>query len=313
MERYISGLVSVIVPTYKRSDSLTRTINSIIKQTYQNIEVIVVNDNQARDEYSLNLYKKLQIYNTDERVKIIEQKKHINGAAARNAGIKAAKGEYIAFLDDDDYWDYRKIEHQIKILKNLDQSWGAVGCMAIHIKDDRPLYVSLPYKDGYIFNEIMQRKIGLGTGSLLMRRKAIDEAGYFDESLSRHQDIQFFGYFSYKYKIKLLKEYLYYIDHDDPSNRPNLENIKKNKQAFYNSVIPLINTMSETERNKFYIMNDFEIAIAEFKIGKIIEALKRAIKVFRYHSTLFGAIGRVLYRVIGKKCKRKYIIKYFPN
>lgn len=312
MEEYVTDLVSVVIPTYKRSDSLVRTINSVLNQTYRNIEVIVVNDNQVGDEYSLELYKKMQLYASDERVTLVEQEKHINGAAARNAGIKVAKGEYLAFLDDDDYWDSKKIEHQIKVLKNLDESWGAVGCMSIHVKGDKPFYVSLPHKDGQIFNEIMQRTIGLGTGSLLMRRKAVDDTGYFDESLSRHQDIQFFGYFSNKYKIKLLKEYLYYIDHEDASNRPDLEAIKKVKQVYYKSVAPLINKMSKVEKNKFFIMNDFEIGIVAWKCGKKKEGIKKIIKVFRYPSTAFGSIKRVLIRAKGKRFKDKYIKKYMP-
>ena len=312
MSDYIAGLVSVVIPTYKRSDSLVRAINSVKKQTYPFLEIIVVNDNQVGDDYSHELYEKMRIFESDDNVFLVEQEKHINGAAARNAGIKRAKGEYLAFLDDDDYWDVHKIDHQMKVFKSLDKSWGAVGCMSVHVKGEKPFYVSTPHKDGYIFNEIMQRTIGLGTGSLLMRRDAVDDAGYFDESLSRHQDIQFFGYFCFKYKIRLLHEYLYYIDHTDASNRPDVNAVKKVKRDFYNSVDPLISSMNKTENNKFYIMNDFEVGVLEWKNGNKKEGIKKIVRVLRYPSTLYQSFRRVALRVLGKKFKNWYMKKYMP-
>ena len=310
MSEYVADLVSVVIPTYRRSDSLLRAINSVKNQTYPDVEIIVVNDNQVGDEFSLDLYAKMRAFESDDNVFLIEQEKHINGAAARNAGIRRAKGEYIAFLDDDDYWDSHKIEHQMKVLKNLDSSWGAVGCMSVHFNDENILYVSTPHKDGYIFHEVMQRAIGLGTGSLLMRRESVDDAGYFDESLTRHQDIQFFGYFCSKYKVKLLREYLYYVDHKDASNRPDVKAIKKVKQDFYHSVKPLIDSMSRRDRNKFYIMNDFEIGAIEWRSGDKARGAKKMIRIFRYPSTTIKSIKRIMKRISGKKLKQWYLHKY---
>ena len=89
---YIEGLVSVIIPTYKRADKLKRAIDSVLRQTYSNFEILVVNDNEIGDEYTENL-KNLISKITDSRVYLIMQERHINGAAARNAGIRASKGE----------------------------------------------------------------------------------------------------------------------------------------------------------------------------------------------------------------------------
>ena len=125
---YIQGLVSVVIPTYKRADKLKRAIDSVIGQTYPDLEILVVNDNEADDEYTERL-KKIFADITDSRVRLVMQEKHINGAAARNAGIKASKGEYIAFLDDDDVWAKRKIERQVDTLSSLDESYGAVSTL----------------------------------------------------------------------------------------------------------------------------------------------------------------------------------------
>ena len=146
---YIEGLVSVIIPTYKRADKLLRAVNSVINQTYAKLEILVVNDNENNDDYTKELINIISTI-TDPRVQLVFQEKHINGAAARNAGIKRAKGEYIAFLDDDDYWDKRKIEKQIEAFKGLDESYGAVSTMFRSFLDDKIISKSLPYKDGYI-------------------------------------------------------------------------------------------------------------------------------------------------------------------
>ena len=309
MGEYIPGLVSVIIPTYKRATMLERAIDSVLNQTYSDIELLIVNDNVKGDQFSIELYALLDSID-DERIRLVEQDAHINGAAARNAGIKQAKGEFLAFLDDDDYWDCHKIEHQICAFNHLDSTWGAVGCMSIHIKNNSVLFVSLPHKDGYIFNEVMQRSIGLGMGSLLMKRIAVDNKGYFDEKLMRHQDLQFFGYFCSGYKVKLLKEYLYYIDHSDASNRPSVDVIKGVKEDYYASVKPLIASMSKKEKNKFYIMHNFEIGMSEWKCGKKTLGLKKMLRVFRYPQTLVVSLERIRKRYFGKLFKSYYLNKY---
>lgn len=121
---YINGLVSVVMPTYKRSDKLIRAIDSVLNQTYVNLELLLVNDNDPEDGYTKELKKRVEKYFNDSRFTLIIQDKHINGAVARNVGIKQAKGEFIAFLDDDDWWKKNKIEEQVKFLSNLDKTWG---------------------------------------------------------------------------------------------------------------------------------------------------------------------------------------------
>ena len=77
-----------------------RAIDSVLAQTYNNLEVLVVDDNIPGDEYSKEVKKKIDRYKKDKRIKLIIQKQHINGAVARNMGIRNAKGEYVAFLDN---------------------------------------------------------------------------------------------------------------------------------------------------------------------------------------------------------------------
>ena len=104
--------VSVIVPVYNTSLYLEECINSIINQTYKNLEIIVVND--CSTDNSLEIISKFK----DKRIKIINLKKNSGVAIARNKGIEKAIGDYICFMDSDDYWNLDKVEKQVKFIKN---------------------------------------------------------------------------------------------------------------------------------------------------------------------------------------------------
>ena len=309
MNQYISGLVSVIIPTYKRCDTLIRAINSAINQTYKNIEIIVVNDNMPGDDFSRMLYDEMKKV-TDERVIFAEQEKPINGAAARNYGIRLAKGEYIAFLDDDDYWIPQKLERQVDVFKSLGREWGVVSSLVVRHRNGALEMAIPPYKSGYILQEIMQRTVDLSTIAVLIRREALDEVGYFDEALLRHQDIQLFTCLAYKYKVFLLKEYLQVINVDDAQNRPSSEKFISIKEAYYDSVRDILDTLGKKERDKIYILNRFECSSLLFREGKYFQCMLYAIGIFKYPSAVFMAIQRIIKRLEGKVLKKYLVNKY---
>lgn len=111
-------LVSVIIPTYKRTwEYLSRAVNSILNQTYKNVEVIVVDDSPDTYEFRKNIIAEMKaLSNNDNRVKYIINETNLGGSLARNRGINIANGEYITFLDDDDEYLPEKIQHQIAFM-----------------------------------------------------------------------------------------------------------------------------------------------------------------------------------------------------
>lgn len=183
----IDGLVSVVIPTFKRSEMLTRAIQSILDQTYQNIEIIVVDDNEPNDEYSLATQEKLKEI-TDARVRYIQQEKHINGSAARNAGIDTARGDYIAFLDDDDVWHLEKLEKQMKVFES-DSSIGLVytGSKAIYVSD-KVSYAIVPHQRGDLRKTILLGNCIGTTSTVVVKKEVIVEAGKFDIQMPALQD-----------------------------------------------------------------------------------------------------------------------------
>lgn len=113
MNCYIEGLVSVVIPMYDSASYITTTIQSVLSQTYKNIEVVVVDDCSKDD--SVNVVK--QIATKDARIRCIPLEKNQGAAVARNIGLKEAKGQFIAFLDSDDLWTENKLQEQLDFMK----------------------------------------------------------------------------------------------------------------------------------------------------------------------------------------------------
>lgn len=251
-------LVSIIIPTYKRATMLNRAISSCLEQSYPNIEIIVVSDNEPDDEFTAQARETVNGFN-DSRVKLIVQKKHINGAVARNIGIKTSTGEYISFLDDDDYIEPEKIEKQVAMLSSLDETWGGVCCRYKVYKKGKLVEVMPTFKSGKVYKEIIMRLIKTQTNCLLLRRNALFDAGLYDENLLRHQDVQLLSRFTYKYKLMCQDEFLNNLDQDDNMNRAKPENVMIHKRAFFASVQDIIAGFSFIEKYRLKLLTRFDI------------------------------------------------------
>ena len=275
------SLVSIIIPTYKRATMLKRAISSALEQTYANIEVLVVSDNEPNDEFTAQARETVESFN-DHRIRLIVQERHINGAVARNVAIREAKGEYIAFLDDDDWWELNKIEEQIKELAKLDESWGGVSCkFRFFDKDGHVIGKTRKYPDGYIYKDILFLQSDVATSTLLLRKKALDDAGYFDEKLLRNQDLQLLVYFTYKYKLKEIDQYLHCVDVSDAQNRANGDKAIDVKYNFYKSVKPILDTLTPREYRCMDAMRNVEIAFLYFKENKYSEGFRYLLKLLK--------------------------------
>lgn len=282
MNKYINGLVSVIIPTYKRSSTLPRAIESVLNQTYRNIELLVVNDNEPEDEFTQYVKHITDKYKTDYRFQLIIQEKHVNGAVARNIGIKKAKGEYIAFLDDDDWWKLNKLELQVNELKKLSSDWGGVSCkFCFYNSRGEVIGRSLKYQDGYIYKDILNMMTEVCTCTLLLRHTALDDAGYFDEKLLRNQDLQLTVFFTYKYKLKEVDEYLFCLDVSDAQNRPSGDKVVEVVNNFFESVKPILETLTPSEQRTVRAMRNLEIAFVYFKESRYIMSMMYFIKVLK--------------------------------
>jgi glycosyltransferase involved in cell wall biosynthesis len=169
------GLVSVIVPVYNREDYVRETLDSILQQTYENIEVIVVNDGST--DNSLSIIEEFK-GKYPEKFLIIDQENQ-GQVRSRNNAIEKSSGEFIAFLDSDDLWLPNKLEMQIPLFVG---DVGLVYCAIYNIDaDGQVIDTELCEQDirGYIYPELLIKNRMTG-GTVVLHRDAIDKVGLFD-------------------------------------------------------------------------------------------------------------------------------------
>jgi len=258
------GLVSVIIPTYKRNEMLGRAIQSVLNQTYNNIEVIVVDDNDSKTIYRKNTEEIMKRYSNDNRVKYIKHAENKNGAAARNTGIRNSQGDFIAFLDDDDEFFEDKISLQVNRLNVLDSSWGGIYCACQTYQEGIKKTAYMNYTEGNLCKELLLMENSIFAGStLLIRREVIQELKGFDESFTRHQDWELLVRFFRKYKIAYINKILVKIHMDSDINRKiDAESMEKIKLQFLDVFNEDISKFSTDIQNLIYKKHYYIITMA---------------------------------------------------
>lgn len=187
-------IVSVIIPVYNRVEELKRAIQSVLNQTFQDFEIIVVDDGSDENIETVCLDFR------ENRIRYIRNKIHTNANVARNIGTNNAKGEFIAMLDSDDEFLPNHLERRIEKIKewNCDGIYGSAYIKrgndeTVSIAADKPSFISTT---DFFFN------IGFSPTPSLFYKKKIIEKVQWDESISRHQDvdfkIEFAKYFNFK-------------------------------------------------------------------------------------------------------------------
>ncbi len=199
----------MIIPTHNRAALVTEAINSVLAQTFQDFELIVVDDGSTDNTRDV-----LKRY-TDNRIHYIYQENQ-RRSEAQNTGIKAASGEYIAFLDDDDLWLPHKLEKQVTFLdanpdKGLVHTFiDAIDTQGRIIAKEREGLLKR-YKDsmklGYVY-EGMSRLSALFMSSVMLRSRCLEKVGLFDPATETHEDWDFTLRFALEYRIGIIPELL---------------------------------------------------------------------------------------------------------
>lgn len=208
----LEPLVSVVIPTYNRKELVARAVHSVLAQTYKNLECIVVDD-CSTDGTDLML-EKLAL--NDSRVRVIRHAENRHVSAARNTGIAASRGEFVAFLDDDDVWLPRKLELQVRVLLDAPATVGLVYCWLDIYRGAEVVGTRRPALRGNVFERMMLSQPLGNASTLLVRRETAVGIGGFDESLPRGNDGDFIRRISERYEVELVPEVLvhYFVDHE---------------------------------------------------------------------------------------------------
>lgn len=220
-------LVSVIIPVYNRQETISRAIDSVLGQTYTNIEVIVVDDGSCDDTMEI-----LRHY-SDTRIRIFSQN-HKGACAARNKGIDEAKGIYIAFQDSDDEWMPDKLYKQISYMQ--ENCFKVCYCpfmlYDIGVKILPKNYLLKDQYEEYIKDTLKSGNV-ISTQTLIMEKDVLDKVGKFDEEMPRLQDYELVIRIVQQYNIGYCAEVLVKVYRQEIS-------ISHNDRAYKDAVYYLI-------------------------------------------------------------------------
>lgn len=215
-------LITVIIPTYNREKTIIRSIESVLKQTYKNFEIIIVDDNSTD-----NTAEKIKNYiNKYSNIKYIKHSINKGGSAARNTGANMAKGKYLAFLDSDDEWLERKLEKQVIEFEKNDKV--ALVYTSFRVLDEKSgniirIHKNTKYDD--ILIKLLYRNVIGTTSSILVKKECFDEVNGFNENFLSCQDLELYIKLALKYEFGCVEDILlnYYVHNKSISC--NLDNL----------------------------------------------------------------------------------------
>ncbi|MCX7927272.1 MAG: glycosyltransferase [Candidatus Omnitrophica bacterium] len=224
--------VSVIIPTHNDGKYISEAISSVLEQTYSDFEIVVVDDGSI-DNTEIIVHQYLN--NFPQKIKYFFQK-NSGPSAARNKGIREAKGEYIAFLDADDVWLPSKLTIQLSFLESF-ESIGAVGCGVYDIDESGNIIKvirgnEITKKMYFCRDLIIRNVIGGGPSGVLIRREVFDKVGLFDESLRGSEDRDMWLRIEEMYEIANIDEPLVKTRIYSDSYSKNTSLIKINHKKF---------------------------------------------------------------------------------
>jgi glycosyltransferase involved in cell wall biosynthesis len=227
-------LVSVIIPTYNRASILNETIQSVLQQTYRELEVIIIDDGSTDNT------RQIAEQFSDKRIFYL-YKENRGLASARNEGIQKAKGEYIAFIDSDDKWLPAKIEKQLGVFKNSKFNPGVVYCGIGYIdeKSEEIKEEKMPAYKGNIFLYLLgaRRNVVLGAGStVLVKKECFKECGLLDENLPYRIDLELLIRIAKKFTFDYVPESLAQIRIHNKRMSSDIDNIIKGRGMLFEKI-----------------------------------------------------------------------------
>ncbi len=172
--------ISVVIPVYNTEKYLGKAIESVLQQEEKPLEIIVVDDGST--DNSVRIAQQF-----GDKIKLLKQETNKGCGAARNRGVKQAKGTYLAFLDADDLWIEGKLENQLRYLENNPETDMIFGNV------DQFVSPELPDENKNKLRDELKTMPGYVAGTLLIRKEAFLKAGWFDEKLELGEFIDWFS------------------------------------------------------------------------------------------------------------------------
>lgn len=177
-----NALVSVVIPAYNRADKIEASIRSVQAQTYPHWEIIV-SDDGSKDKTS-DVVRRLMA--EDNRIRLVTREKNAGAQSARNAGVREAVGEWIAFLDSDDQWLTDSLERRMRIALEKNVQVVHSNAYILHPGKDKELY-KVPALSGHVYKQVLRGE-GPMFPCLLIKKSALETIGLLDETIISYQE-----------------------------------------------------------------------------------------------------------------------------
>jgi hypothetical protein len=198
-------VVSVILPTFNRLHFLKPAVDSVFAQTYGDWELVIADDGSGEQTRAY-----LRSLAVDPKVRVLWLPHSGNPAAVRNAALREARGEYLAFLDSDDLWMPAKLELQLAELRACpSRPWSYTAINHIDAAGARinaTLSASWVYYEGQIFADLLTLAAGIAMPSVIVSRQILEQVGGFDESLGQHEDYHLWLRLAMQCEISVLRQ-----------------------------------------------------------------------------------------------------------
>jgi len=254
-------LVTVVIPTYHRPDRISRAVLSVLMQTYQPIEMIVVDDNGKGTSFAESTKSALEQYICKHQLIYICNNKNSGGSYSRNVGLNIASGKYISFLDDDDEIAPSKIEKQVNLLSKLDNSYSACYTLYHKILKNGDFYRSRERVSGDVYKYALSKSIYVGSGSnLLVKTDIAKSIGGYDVTFPRNQDIEFLVRILRGHKLAFVDEDLLTIHYEIRETKRSYEYMDSVYQHYLDVFNSEINNLSTQDKNNVYCILGLERA-----------------------------------------------------
>ena len=221
--------VSVVVPTFNRAHLVVDALESAIQQSQLPLEIIIIDDGST-DETENVVKEWMGNQSSDVVVHYIKQTNQ-GGSAARNHGIRLAKGEFIAFLDSDDVWHREKLERQVNVMETSARI-GGVYCGLRHVEmaTESTYDPVRSYPRGNLLEQLLIRDVTAPTSTYLVRREVFDKVGTFDETLDARQDWDLWIRLSEQFLIEAVPEAL--VDYREHEGHRTISDPKREMEAY---------------------------------------------------------------------------------
>ena len=295
--------VSVIIPTHNRADFLRSAITSVLKQTFQDFELIVV------DDFSGDHTSEVVRSFIDRNIRYIQHTAKKGGAAARNTGIRSAQGKYIAFLDDDDEWLPEKLKHQVELLNHSSPETGGVYTAFIQIDkvSGDIIYQKTAQKSGNLLHALRQKNCIGSTSSVLLRRECFSKVGLFDENLRSLQDYDLWVRIAREFEFVSIDKPLliYHVHHS---------RISTNAEALHQGLTVMLNKHGLTKSRftpSFGYSISLEIGTLYYLQNNIQKARQYYLKAIKLYPLGIRAYVGVGISLLGSKVFKR--IKQWSN